>query len=343
MNEKSQLQNGIKVIGVIATVYFVMKYIVPLIIPFLFGLALVLMIRPVIMWIYRRIPIYKGILGFLFILILLGLLGVGIGFLIHIIWKQLQGLWVNKEEIIQAYCGTYEFCCKKFGTFFGKEQEEMKLLIETSLVNFYGTVRKTLWPNVMSGSLLCIKKGLKVIGITVIGIISFLLLLKDYDEMKEQAEKSVVGRKAIAIGKRILEGVCAYFKAQGIIMLIIGSICSVALFLLGNSYAILIGLVIGLLDALPFIGTGIILIPWGVFVIIQGNFLEGFSYLGLYLICSFTREYLEARLVGNKLGVPSFMILVSIYVGIQLFGLGGFFLGPLSYMIISSILEEEKT
>lgn len=340
MEDKGQLQNGIKILGIIAAVYFVMKYIVPLIIPFLLGIALVLLIRPMVMWIHRLIPIYKGFLGFLIIALIIGLLGAGICFLVHTIFIQLQGLWEQKEEIMQKYCGTYEYLCRKLSTLSGKDSKEIQSIIETNFCNLCNAMKKSLWPNLMSGSLQCIKNVLKVIGVGVIGIISFLLLLKDYDEIKENMKKNKLGRTVISIGHNILVGVVAYLKAQGIIMVVIGSICSIALFVIGSSYAIVIGILIGFLDAIPFIGTGIILVPWAVLVMIQGNFAQGFSYLGLYLVCSFTREFLEARLVGNKLGVPSFMILVSIYVGVQVFGIGGFFLGPLSYMIISSIMEE---
>lgn len=340
MEDKSHLMNGIKILGIVATVYFVMKYIVPLIIPFLIGTGLVLLIRPLIMWIHRHIPIYKGILGLLIIILIIGLLGAGICILVHTVFVQLQGLWEQKEELMQKYCGTYEYLCKKLSGFIGKDSKEIQTILETNFCNLCNAMKKTLGPNLMSGSLRCITAIFKAIGVGVIGIISFFLLLKDYDDIKEKMHQNQFGKKVISVGHNILSGVTAYLRAQGIIMIIIGSICSLALFCLGNSYAISIGILIGFLDGIPFVGTGMILVPWAVFVMIQGEFKQGFFYLALYLVCSFTREFLEARLVGNKLGVPPFMILVSIYVGLQVFGVGGFFLGPLSYMIISSILEE---
>ncbi|RDU24473.1 AI-2E family transporter [Anaerosacchariphilus polymeriproducens] len=342
MDKKGHLHNGIKILGIIASVYFVMKYIVPLIIPFLFGISLLLMTRPAILWIHRHIRIYKGVLGFLIIAIFLGLLCTAICVLVHTAFVQLHGLLEQKDVIIEKYCGTYEYLCNKLCGIMGKNKEEIHKMLEMYFCRACDMLKKTLWPNLMSKSIVCLKFLLKMIGVFVIGIISFFLLLKDFDNLKEKMEQNTYGKKVISISKNILSGITAYLKAQGIIMVIIGSICSIALFFMGSSYAILLGILIGLLDALPFIGTGIILVPWAVFVMIQGNFRQGLSYLGLYLVCSFTREFLEARLVGNKLGVPSFMILVSIYVGVQIYGAGGFFLGPLSYMIISSIIKEEK-
>lgn len=342
MDKKGHLHNGIKILGIIASVYFVMKYIVPLIIPFLFGISLVVITRPVILWIHRHMHIYKGLLGFFIVIILLGVLCTTICVLVHTAFVQLHGLLEQKEVIMEKYCGTYEYLCHKLCGIMGKNQVEMHKMLEGYFHRACDILKKTLWPNLMSKSIVCLKVLLKIIGVFVIGVISFFLLLKDFENFKEKMEKNIYGKKVIAISKNILSGVTAYLKAQGIIMMIIASICSIALFFLGSSYAIIIGIVIGLLDAMPFIGTGIILVPWAVFVMIQGNFSQGLSYLGLYLVCSFTREFLEARLIGNKLGVPSFMILVSIYVGVQIYGAGGFFLGPLSYMIISSIIKEEN-
>ena len=97
---------------------------------------------------------------------------------------------------------------------------------------------------------------------------------------------------------------------------------------------------IGLLDALPIFGTGTVLIPWGIFLMLQQKWYQGVMLLGLYLVCYFMREFVEAKLMGKKMGLTPLETLMSMYVGLQLFGFLGFILGPVGLMLIEDLVEE---
>ena len=90
----------------------------------------------------------------------------------------------------------------------------------------------------------------------------------------------------------------------------------------------------GILDALPFIGTGIVLVPLGIQQFLQGQYFRAFFCLLLYVVCIFVRELLEPKLIGKKVGVPPIAILLSIYAGIKLFGIWGIIGGPLGFVMI---------
>lgn len=62
--------------------------------------------------------------------------------------------------------------------------------------------------------------------------------------------------------------------------------------------------------------------------------------LGLYLVCYFMREFVEAKLMGKKMGLSPLETLMSMYVGLQLFGFLGFILGPVGLMLIEDLVEE---
>ena len=111
------------------------------------------------------------------------------------------------------------------------------------------------------------------------------------------------------------------------------------LFLLGNPYFILFGIGIGLLDALPIFGTGAVLIPWALFSLINKHWVYGVGLIIIYIICYFLREVMEAKIMGGKMGLTPLEALVSMYVGLQLFGLLGFILGPIGLLIIEDIVE----
>ena len=117
-------------------------------------------------------------------------------------------------------------------------------------------------------------------------------------------------------------------------MSIIGLLAASALGISGIRNGILWGLLAGLLDALPFIGTGVVLVPLGLQQLFLGNYVRAAVCLLVYVACIFIRELLEPKLIGKRVGVSPVAILVSIYAGIQLFGIWGIIGGPLGFVII---------
>ena len=101
----------------------------------------------------------------------------------------------------------------------------------------------------------------------------------------------------------------------------------------------MLGITIGVVDAFPVFGSGTILIPWAVVQLVQRNFYEGAVLITLYVITLLLREILEPRLMGKEMGLKPLYVLMSVYVGIKLFGLGGIILGPIGLTILKTVSE----
>ena len=129
-------------------------------------------------------------------------------------------------------------------------------------------------------------------------------------------------------------------KAQGKIMLVVGMVCVLGLWLLGNPYFVLWGVLIGFLDALPVLGVGIILIPWAVSWLVRGNYWLALGYLMLFLAADLVRQFLEPKILGKEIGIHPALMLVSVYGGIFLYGVAGFVLGPVTVLIYMNIWQE---
>ena len=144
----------------------------------------------------------------------------------------------------------------------------------------------------------------------------------------------------------MLVGVLSYLVSSFIfffvILLIIAVLCSVTLSLAGVEGGIFLGILAGFLDMLPFIGTGIVLVPLSVWQLLNGAYVRMAVCLVLYGACALAREFLEPRLIGNKIGLSPVWILFSIYAGMKLFGVGGIVKGPLALIVISEILKERR-
>jgi predicted PurR-regulated permease PerM len=120
----------------------------------------------------------------------------------------------------------------------------------------------------------------------------------------------------------------------------VAGVCGAAFWMMGSPYFLLLGIFIGIMDALPIIGTGTFLYPAALFFIIKGNTGIAVGCVILDLVTSLLREYLEPRLLGGKLGVSPIVVIASVYIGIFLYGGLGVFLGPLSFSTIYEIGRE---
>ena len=81
------------------------------------------------------------------------------------------------------------------------------------------------------------------------------------------------------------------------------------------------------------------LIPWFLLSFLQGRWGRGLILLGMYLICYFSRQFAEAKLMGGQVGLTALETLFSMYVGLKLFGIAGFLLGPIGFLIIEDLLR----
>ena len=118
------------------------------------------------------------------------------------------------------------------------------------------------------------------------------------------------------------------------ILLVIGSVCAVVLGLTGIEGGIVYGMITGIMDTLPFIGTGIMLIPLAFFQLLSGNYWQGIVIICLYAVCALLREFLEPKLIGDKVGIWPVGILFSVFAGMKLFGIVGIIKGPIGLVII---------
>ena len=141
------------------------------------------------------------------------------------------------------------------------------------------------------------------------------------------------------MGERIASVVSAWLKTQAFILFLTSAVCIFGLAVIGNPYSFLFGCGIGILDALPVLGAGTVLIPWGVALLFQKAWKKAAVIFGIYVVCYFLRQISEARLMGKQVGLSPLGSLVSMYVGLKMFGLSGLILGPVGVLLIGDLVR----
>ena len=107
--------------------------------------------------------------------------------------------------------------------------------------------------------------------------------------------------------------------------------------LLDFPYAILLAIAAGILDLIPVVGPGIILIPLsGINIFI--NPLHSIVLLVVYLIVTSFRPFLESNMLARSIGVHPLILLLGLYVGLTFMGFQGIILAPLSIIIFKVLI-----
>mgnify|MGYP000290831249 FL=1 len=107
-----------------------------------------------------------------------------------------------------------------------------------------------------------------------------------------------------------------------------------------SSYILAIALLTAIVDILPVLGTGTVLIPWAVYSLCTGRVGFGIGLIVIYVAISVIRQIIEPKLVAGQLGLPPVVTIVGMYIGLQLFGFIGLFLVPLTLIMLKLLNDQ---
>ncbi|MGM9974105.1 MAG: AI-2E family transporter [Clostridiaceae bacterium] len=101
---------------------------------------------------------------------------------------------------------------------------------------------------------------------------------------------------------------------------------------------ILLSIICGILDILPYVGTVIVFAPLIIYNILVKDYITAVGLICLYALVNIIRQLLEAKYIGDKFSIHPLVIILSLYIGIQVFGVTGILLGPLYVIITKEII-----
>lgn len=179
--------------------------------------------------------------------------------------------------------------------------------------------------------------------VTLISLVYFSL---DYDKIAAFLRSVLPDKVSVALRKTrdsIITVIKKYFCSYLLIMLITYLTILVGLWVLRIEHAPVVALFIAILDMLPVIGVGTVLVPWGIFEIATANRFLGIGLILLFVVNTVIRQFTEPRIVGKSLNLHPLITLMAIYIGYALFGIIGIFVLPVIAVSISAILKRDNS
>ena len=181
-----------------------------------------------------------------------------------------------------------------------------------------------------------------------IGLYVLYFLLRDGKRIGETILHSAPLDRAIAdrLADRFLGIVRAVIKGSGVVGVVQGTLGGIMLALAGVPSALLLGVLMAILALIPAVGTALVWVPAGIWLIIAGETWTGIAVLAAgFIIISSIDNVLRPILVGRDTGIPDWIILITTLGGISLAGFSGIVLGPLVaglFLASWSILQEHR-
>ena len=315
-------------------VYFFLKYLWPLIAPVLIAGIFLTLWYPSFDDIQKKTHIKKQYMAAGILFLVCALLIVIIWFGGYALIQKLPELIKNADTLVYELKDNLLEMIHKLGEKWEVDVEEIGRYLEEQFVYFFTHIEEQILPQMIENTWNYISIMGKVVGMIAITMIAIILLAKDYDVILACVGERKSTRIGLAIFLKVIRHIATFIKAQLFIMLIISLICVLGLYLVGISNGVFFGILAGFLDALPFIGTGIVLFPLAIFSLLKGNFFSAIVCLALYGSSAFIREFLEPKLIGKRVGIYPVLVLASVYAGVKLFGISGIFKGPFGLILL---------
>lgn len=337
--------------------YFIINYAFGYVFPFVFAAALAIFLQPPVRFISRKLNLKAHgfistilvllivvlIVGALFLIIsaLLGelkdfftyffsrfkslddILNVVREWLLNIVVSLPKGIGATVSEKINDFFNNFSL---------GTAELELSML-STPISGAWGFV-----------------KGVPSFVISiVVTIISCVFMTSEYDLIRDMIldilpyEK---GRKLVRAKTSVTKGVGKLIKAYATIMFITFTEVFLGLNLMrligvyDGGYIAVIAFVVCIVDIIPVLGTGTVVIPWAIYSLITGNVGLGIALVILYAVITVLRQVIEPKLVANQVGLPSIVTIMAMFLGARVFGAFGIILLPLTVIVVKLMYDE---
>lgn len=334
---------------VVAIVVVIFRYAIFWVMPFVIGFSVAFLLKPVINKLSKLTHINRKPIAALVLLLfyatvglLVFLFGLQVFFSVQRFIYQIPDIYTQKME--PALVSSY------------KSLEMWAAHWDPKIMNAISEVAKDLLAQLgalvssVSTKMLAMISGIAVwvpgmFVSLIFTIISSFFIAMDYykitnfivRQFNPQHQSLILDIKNYVVGS-----IFKFITSYALIMSITFAELSIGLTILRIDHAILVAFLISMLDVLPVLGTGGVVIPWILIELVQKNYSLALGLLFLYLFITIMRNVLEPKIVGKRVGLHPVLMLISMFVGVKLFGPLGLIILPFMLIVIKNLNESGK-
>lgn len=323
-------------LGAFLGLWIALQYLLPLLLPFVLGGALALAAEPLVQFLSGRLRLRRGIAAGIGVSMTIALLLLALLLLAGLAVKELSRLsavlplaqrmvhsgLMNLRELLLSLAGRLP-------------DGISGLLTQTVLELFSGSAALI---SRVSGGVLGAATGLLgsipngTLALAT-GVISGYMICAKLPGIRSFLRKRVPPawrERYLPSIQAVRYSLLSYLKAQCKLAAVTFAIVTGGLLILGIPTAPVWAALISLVDAVPLLGTGTVMLPWALVCLLQQQRIRALGLLGIYVAAALTRSILEPRLVGRHLGIDPLVTLIALYLGFRLWGVLGMLIAPMA-------------
>lgn len=329
---------------VAAAVWLALKYALPVLLPFAVAYLLSCGVRPMAKWLHKKTKIPCGVLAAVAIVLFAALLTYLAYLSMSVLIRESVGAvsWVLellKTEGNPVSCLIDKLTQAVRGFDFGTGADAGRAV--TDMVSSAAAAVSS-WAAQAAGSVLA--KAPACFFSVFVGLISLFYFSMDISGIEREAKRFISANAAekIAAGLSVVKRALARFARAYLVLLVVTfAELLIGFTVIGVDYAFLAAIITAVIDILPVLGVGTVLVPWAAVLFFSGDTSAALSMLVLLAIMYVVRQIIEPKIVGNSAGVHPVVALVSVYAGYRIAGLGGMIAAPIILNALSVLWEEK--
>lgn len=321
--------------------------------PFLIAIAIAFIMNPLVNFLETKGKMPRALAVFLSILVILAII---IGVITLLIVELVNGTLYLSERIPEDFATLvsyfedliasqiipiYERLTSMLNTLDPSHQKEIMKQIE----NVGGNIAAS-GANLLESILKWLPEKLSQIPdfatVLVFSLLGTFFISKDWYRWGNKI-KTLTPDKVMSSSGNVFRGLqnalFGFMKAQFTLISITAIIVLIGLLILQVDYAITIAIITGAVDLLPYLGTGLIFVPWIIFMFFTGNYFHTIGLSILYIVVIIQRQMMEPKVLSTNIGLDPLATLISLFVGYQLFGFLGLIIGPVFLVIVKTLFQ----
>lgn len=339
---KKTIFTSLKVLLVLVVLFLFFlsfKYILPFILAYFFAS----LIEPIVKFIEKKLHIPRKIGSVFSIFVVLGSVLSLLGFVVYRLVKEIENVYLNLEINMDGVTTFFNSLVEKINGIYIRLPQEVTDIFRKAVQNLANELQNLL-EKVVNIAQVSIQFALnlpQVIIFIFVTILATYFMSSDKNAILKFLEKQIPSnwvRRTRGISNNVFSAMFGWLRAQLIIMTITFTELTIGLLIIGIENSLLLALIIAVIDILPVLGAGTVLVPWAIINLILGNTKLGLSLFLLYVIILFVRQLIEPKIVGQQIGVHPLLTLFGMYIGLKAFGVAGMILGPLTVVLLKHVI-----
>lgn len=322
---------------------FLGRPLLSLVAPFLLALITAALLNPLVKRLQRTFGWGRGPLSLLVLLLLFGLAGGAVVLLVYAAVGQLISLAQNWSGLLDSLQATLEQIEALSSNLWSLVPPQVADFINATFTSFFEWFKESAsnWLTTFGSAV-----GEKAMALPsfvialVIYIMAAYLLTADYPYLRSRAAQHLdegllhfLGQvRSVALG-----AFGGYLKAEFFLSVGVFFILLAGFTIIRQPYGLLLALALAVLDFIPIVGAGTVMVPWAFIALFVGDFAAAVELMAIWGIIALFRRVMEPKFVGDQTGLSPILSLVSIYVGMKLGGVLGMILGPILLLVLLNL------